>query len=262
MKKILSIGDVHGDSNWKTILFGAVSLYDEWKASGVVKEKYPIDDYDLIIFTGDYVDTRNEDITEHMILDNLNDVIFLKKAMHDKVILLWGNHDIHYINPIMRCSGYNPLMQEALGKVFTDNRRLFNVAHQVGNHLWTHAGLTSGWMYKHIPMFEDAKHRNHAAVKDMVNDPARLAEMLNVLHLNHDLSILKISASRGGDSAVPGPLWSDISEMEMMPAQGYHQIVGHSPVEMVYTKTFCDVTSVTFINTLEIGDRKPYAIEL
>ena len=87
--EVLSIGDTHGNNVLER-----------------VKELVP--KYDKIIFVGDYVDSFTLDnIT---INKNLIDLIEFKKENLDKVILLLGNHDLHYLydEMIHRCTGYRP----------------------------------------------------------------------------------------------------------------------------------------------------------
>lgn len=84
--RIRVIGDVHGKSWWKSL----------------VKD---IDEVDMIVFLGDYVDSYN--ISDEQIINNLLDIIEFKKSYEDKVILLLGNHEYNYISPyIGYCSGY------------------------------------------------------------------------------------------------------------------------------------------------------------
>ena len=54
-----------------------------------------INEHDRFIFMGDYVDSP--DIDNLSMKKNLMDIIGLKKKYPDKVVLLWGNHDIHYL---------------------------------------------------------------------------------------------------------------------------------------------------------------------
>ena len=89
--KTVSIGDTHG-----------VAVAD------VVVNI--IDRHDKFIFVGDYVDSF---IVDNISMKkNLLDIIELKKKYPEKVILLWGNHDIHYLLGNKHyCSGYRPEMQ-------------------------------------------------------------------------------------------------------------------------------------------------------
>ena len=76
MKKTIAIGDIHGRKNWKKIV-----------------EEHPDD---RIVFLGDYCDPYDQ-MRNFDVLNNLLDIIELKKKRKDDIILLLGNHDMHYI---------------------------------------------------------------------------------------------------------------------------------------------------------------------
>ena len=73
-KPTVVLGDVHGLSRWKEIV-----------------NENPDCRY---IFLGDYIDPY-EPVPRALLLDNLNEIIQLKKEQPDHVILLFGNHDLH-----------------------------------------------------------------------------------------------------------------------------------------------------------------------
>ena len=74
-KNIIVIGDVHGRTSWKQIV-----------------DKHP---GCRLVFLGDYCDPY-EKIPGEAVLENLMEIIRLKQAHPDDVILLLGNHDVHY----------------------------------------------------------------------------------------------------------------------------------------------------------------------
>lgn len=74
--KIAVIGDVHGRTNWKRIDFGS---------------------YDRVIFMGDYCDPYSYSIGSEEVYDNFLEILKLKKTEPDKFVLLFGNHDLHYL---------------------------------------------------------------------------------------------------------------------------------------------------------------------
>ena len=84
--KYIVIGDVHGRGTW------------------VSTEKYIKEGY-KIIFLGDYMDTH-DDIDTLSIHMNFLEIIRFKEDYPNDVILLVGNHDYSYLNPIGQCSGY------------------------------------------------------------------------------------------------------------------------------------------------------------
>ena len=125
--RTMSIGDLHGKDLWKQI---------------------DINNFDKVIFIGDYVDSW--DIKDEDILNNLLDLIELKKIFPNKVILLLGNHDIQYLFfPNYSCSGFRNSMLYSLEITFKENIKLFQIAFQEQNYLFTHAGISNKWLKKH-----------------------------------------------------------------------------------------------------------------
>jgi len=72
--KILTIGDLQGLPDWK---------------------KANPEDFDLIIFLGDYLDSPI--VKDKDMITNLKEIISLKKKNPEKVKLLLGNHEISYL---------------------------------------------------------------------------------------------------------------------------------------------------------------------
>jgi len=126
-QKILVIGDTHGRNEWKGFC------------------KTP-ENYDKIIFLGDYVDSFH--YSDEHIIKHLEDLITFKKKFKTKAELLYGNHDFQYfINMPFRysCSGYRMSCANKLHEIFKQNKALFKAAYQTGDTLFTHAGLTHGF---------------------------------------------------------------------------------------------------------------------
>ena len=145
--RVLSIGDIHGRDTWKFITHGSSYEFDLWRTmveAGATpddesfKDDYPFMGVDKIVFVGDYVDSFT--ITNVVIKKNLEDIVWFKKMLPDKVILLWGNHDVQYFIPNQICSGYRPEAKYDLEDIFRENRDLFQMAYHNGDYLWTHAG--------------------------------------------------------------------------------------------------------------------------
>ena len=103
MKKILTLGDIHGRDKWMFHTHGSPHEFNHWMTmveNGVPADaeefwnEMPYTQYDQIVFVGDYVDSY--DLSNVLILDNLKKILLFKKALPDKVVLLLGNHDIQY----------------------------------------------------------------------------------------------------------------------------------------------------------------------
>ena len=225
MKKtnLLAIGDLHGKSCWQSIHF---------------------DQYDKIIFLGDYVD--GFDHSDREILDNLQAVVDLKISLPQKVILLLGNHDIQYLHyPHYACSGFRPSMQKTLTAVFHRHRNFFQVAYQNDRYLFTHAGVSSGWMANFKTSLKGTLFEKElGGFKNM-------AAWFNVMEETDYRDILhQVGKKRGGTAEYGGITWAGREELCARPLMGFHQVVGHNPVHFIDVVRFDDHTSITFADVL------------
>ncbi len=202
--KIISISDIHGRPYWKEI---------------------DVNQYDKVIFVGDYVDSYDRRDVE--ILTNLEAIIELKKEYPDKVVLLLGNHDIGYmfLNEGYNCSGFRPAMQINLMPLFKLNKDLFQIAFQIGKHIWTHAGISKGWYDYNREDIE--RIASTFETKD-------LADTLNhMLHLKENRLLHQVGNYRGGSYQFGGITWADRKETKNDYLPGYFQIVGHTPCDVI-----------------------------
>lgn len=124
--KTVVIGDIHGRSVWKLIV--------------------NMENPDRVIFIGDYFDSF--DIKGEEQLNNFLDIIEYKKSSGKKVILLIGNHDHHYYPEIgdTGTSGYQSMFSYQISPVLDANREHLQVAYQMDEFLFTHAGVSSVFM--------------------------------------------------------------------------------------------------------------------
>jgi len=232
--KFLSIGDIHGLDVWK-------GFEDIPQLLGGIFSP----DYDKYIFVGDYVDSFKK--SNQQILDNLLNIINFKRRYPQHVILLWGNHDIQYLTSYKEhgCSGFRPEAYYDLHEVFRTNRKLFQLAYQHENYLWTHAGIHKGWYEYEFPY----KAKN-------------IAQDLNQAFEEGVSSIFDVGMHRGGFKRVGGPLWACRKETWKKPLEGYHQIVGHTRNDKLLTNKINENTSITYIDFLEDDNINPYILEI
>lgn len=209
MNKTLIIPDVHGRTFWRD----------------AVAEK----SYEHIIFLGDYLDPYpHEGITQRQAYEGLLDIIGLKYQQPKRVVLLLGNHDMHYYSVSFRRmaqgSRYNANYAWKYKKCFAQHRDLFQLAYEEEHngirYLFTHAGVTQGWYEQY---------------QNMIGE-------LNATALNHLLDSLqgikalaKISFFRAGDSMWGSCIWTDIAEMAVSkPFDNIFQVFGHSQSDKPY----------------------------
>ena len=73
---IVVIGDIHGRDTWKDIVKRHPNAYK-------------------FVFVGDFFDSFK--LSVEVMLNNFKEISDFKKENPDKVILLCGNHDFHYL---------------------------------------------------------------------------------------------------------------------------------------------------------------------
>ncbi|HEY2582106.1 MAG TPA: metallophosphoesterase [Mucilaginibacter sp.] len=201
MKHIV-LGDLYGRNCWREI---------------------DIKRYDKMVFLGDYVDSFT--LSNDIIYENIDDIINLKKESPDEVVLLIGNHDAQYMYfPNYQCSGFRAAMRSELTSLFNDNKDLFQIAYQRGNCLFTHAGITNSWYreFFRIPILEEIKETEDT-----------LADILNKVDQTRFRYMLYTAGYFGGGEGNGSVTWADKKETAIDMLAGYHQIVGHTPVERV-----------------------------
>lgn len=194
--------------------------------------------YDEVVFLGDYVDDWSASPEASWNL--LNSLIEWKKAEPEKVILLWGNHDLsEYMPEIFRCAGFNQRTSNLVREVFRNNDNLFQIAYSWNRILFTHAGLTDSFA-KQLEI-DDFQNGWSNIVANELNILLNTEEKRNML--------AQVGQARGGAS-VPSVMWADKIELEEDPCSDFIQVVGHTPVEDITTCTigeanliFCDTFS-------------------
>lgn len=202
-KRILVIPDVHGRDFWKRAVEDTSC--------------------ERIVFLGDYVDPyKREGIDGGMALGVFFDVLELKKRCPDRVVLLLGNHDLHYLSAHFRAlacgTRYDEDLADILSNLMNVHRDDFCLAHEETvngkRFLFTHAGVTSSWYQRH-----------YMAIR------ALNAEHLNGLLLTAEgvAALAEVGRFRGGAAPSGSMVWADSDEMRSSrPFPDVYQIFGHS----------------------------------
>jgi len=128
--KLVALGDTHGRVLWKEI---------------ITKEEATAD---KIIFIGDYFDTHGGGISGNKQLVNFKDILAFKRANPEKVVMLTGNHDFHYMRGIGENysgyqAGYAIDFAEAIHDALSDDS--LQMCYKHDNFVFTHAGITKTW---------------------------------------------------------------------------------------------------------------------
>lgn len=183
--KILIIPDVHGRDFWE-------------------EPCSHIDEFDKVIFLGDYHDPYrfqvSQDKSRHQLRDKL--VPFVNEHK-DKVVCLTGNHDGNYVIGAMadRMDMFHS----------TEIRNLLNqmdlkLAYMVDGYLFTHAGVLPAWLAY-----------NKLTLEDVLNDNVPVE------------ALIQVSPRRGGTDPCGSCIWGDVREYDMnQKLEHIYQIFGHT----------------------------------
>ena len=272
----MSIGDIHGNEKWKLAIFKTFAKYEKWRKAvddpkrdlqSLQAEHPTLYAMDKIIFVGDYVDSFTA--SNVVMKNNLENLVHLKKTLPDKIVLLLGNHDLQYIVEGNYCTGYRPEMWLDFREIFSKNIDCFqfayghesNIGERCKNTLWTHAGVTEGWLeslkqiidspnFKYFSEFENWKSMK---VEDLLNKA-----------LEYRLPVLfTVDANSGGSAKYAGPLWVRPKSLTKNAITGFDQVVGHTPMETIKVEaiinstetTYSDqIESIFYIDCLDLGD--------
>lgn len=206
--KILIVPDVHGRKFWR-------------------KAKEVIDDYDRIIFLGDYLDPySDEGINPDMAYTEFMEIIRFKLSYPKKVILLLGNHDLHYYLPgFIPSTRYNYLKAGIYHDAFKENKDLFTCFKQITSYgikfLFSHAGINKDWLtYNKLTLSKLLK--------------MSMDELLDQKEYRRGGILEQVPWCRGGDGPHGSPVWADITECRdggMSKFSKVFQIAGHSRVK-------------------------------
>ena len=221
--QILVIPDVHGRSFWKNAVAQNTDI--------------------PIIFLGDYLDPyAHENISQEEALANFKEIIAFKQANKDRVTLLIGNHEIHYIDTFYKFGRKDTIRAEEMHKLILDNLSLFSIAsHKEINGktlLFTHAGLVEPWWKKHFPNTPTDAN----CICNALNEKMKSMDTFGTFI---DNAIMDVTKLRGGDAEAGSCLWADLDEHYNRPDyfHGIYQVFGHTQQKKkaVIKKTFADL---------------------
>jgi hydrogenase maturation factor len=228
--KLVAIGDIHGRNIWKQI---------------IAQEQ----DADEFVFVGDYFDSFTIKGPDQ--INNFLDIIEFKEQSKIPVTLLIGNHDHHYYPGVddSGTSGYQILLAPSIKHVVGDNKQYLQAAYQVGEFVFTHAGLSSEWLDDTI---EDWNVDN---VVEKVNDLFQYQPGKIAYRSYKQVGDQVYGAQGYGNEAFQGPIW--IRPAALMNAnkktlrKKIIQVVGHTPQDNIDIEGKATGGRYYFIDTLE-----------
>ena len=180
--EILVIPDLHLREFWKSVV-------ERWSGP--------------IIFMGDYVDPYSyewdEDEQRPHPVDYLLDILNFKDYNQDRVTLLLGNHDHHYLYEGYNGSRLDSSNWETLHQIYNEDKEFFQIAKQVDDTLFTHAGISKDWLKRH----------------DLKLPETNADVYLNEIYKASPEIFWEMSWERGGWHQTGSPIWHDVREMDV-----------------------------------------------
>lgn len=210
------IPDIHGREFWQDVVKGR--------------------EEEEIIFLGDYLDpyryeeqfSKKTDEEIHKgVIDNFKKIIEFKKSHPKNVILLLGNHDLHY-TCIDKAGRYDYLNAGEISNLFTNNWGLFQMAYEktIGRKrfIFSHAGISKDWLTSHGLTLKGWTEKN---IVDWVNNAYLTKNGRFFASLND------VSNYRGGYNWFGSMVWADFQEYigEEDGLIGDYQVFGHTQLK-------------------------------
>ena len=248
MSELLVLPDIHGRVFWK-------------------RPCEDIDRFKRVVFLGDYADPYIfEEITPADALDNLKEIIELKEAYPDKVILLLGNHDMPYFSDDYLGlhwghSRHSKRFHDAFHELFNQYKSLFQLAYVEDDVLFTHAGVDSRWLETVVGCQSDDIHQICDALNHILDKEGGMKDLF------------KVSWERGGWDEAASCIWADVSDIMkdvesakapdavVKPIHRIKQVFGHTL--QAYEDRNGDVhmkDAVEFDNCKMLDNAQPYIL--
>jgi len=199
--KIVAMGDTHGRSIWKEIIEKEI-------------------DADKIIFNGDYFDSR-ERISPEEQIKNFKEILDFKRSNPDKVVLIIGNHDFHYMDGVRETySNYQHHEAEEINKVIQDalSDKSLQMCFVHDKYVFTHAGVTNMWCITH----------------NVNRLPEKLEDSINDLFYSNKIPFyfqMGENYSQSGNDITQSPIWVRIPSLLSDGLDGFTFVVGHSTLK-------------------------------
>lgn len=200
------------------------------------------------IFLGDYLDPY-DDIDDAKVFEGLEDIVAFKKAYPDRVKLLFGNHDLHYLSDdYIKGSRYDERNASRNKEFFLKNADCFQIAYETTvngmRYLFSHAGVGRMWIK------EFAHLRDEEITAEWLNRCMNSNDFMDALN--------QVSAERGGTDPYGSMIWADVQEqlyshnvmMSIVQIFGHTSL--HNPLN-IQNRIYCLDCARAFYLNLEDG---------
>lgn len=244
--KICVIGDIHGRSNW---------------------QKIDLEQYDKVVFMGDYFDPYAYNISYDDRWDNFQKILELKKKDPFKVILLFGNHDFHYLPNIReKYSRYDNTMAldpkfrvgETFEKLLHDDVLLLGYTVPGTRLFFSHATISIPWYNRFIlgKTKSEIEEAPVLAVPDLEEARVRLEVVMNRIPIESYAFTDAYWDVYGYDPS-NSPLWwrcmnqyGDGLQVENI-LKGLIQVNGHTQMRELRSQYIGEDSAVVLVDILE-----------
>lgn len=226
----------------KLIICGDIHCRDFYKPVLEVKDT-------PIVFLGDYLDPYpDEGCSFEDGFANLEEIIDFAKN-NSNVTLLAGNHCLHYIWEDYGCSRFNKKFYNDAHALFRENLELFKPFKQFDEVIFSHAGISKGWIDINkqegfIPKNVDLNGLLDWIDSEWNKECSYEGLIKKMWYTNFRSTIFDIGYIRGGEAPYGGPFWCDISEM--LNPLPIIQIFGHTQLQ--HKGTFINVSTIRNTN--------------
>ena len=205
--RILVISDIHGMIFWKEVV-----------------ERAKQDD--KIIFLGDYFDKRGSGPYAESQTDNFLEICALSRD-NPNIHMLLGNHDFQYTDfAISHTTSYDKRRSKSYNKALMDNLDLLNIVYIENNRekpvIFSHAGVSQNFM-----------NACQISSVDKINNKFKTYPWKFDFITCFGGEI----ANNFGDNVWQTPLWIRPDSLIEGAVASYDQVVGHTQVEEIETRT-------------------------
>ena len=215
--KLLIIPDIHGRDFW-------------------MEPCSHIDEFDKVIFLGDYHDPYLFQVSQDKFRHRLRDQLVPFVTEHkDKVVCLMGNHDGNYIIGEMadRMDIFHRVEIRNLLKQMD-----LKLAYMVDGYLFTHSGVLPAWL-----------DYNKLTLEDVLNNNVPVD------------ALTQVSPRRRGTSPCGSCIWGDVREYDMnQKLENTYQIFGHTQLisPIIAPHWACLDCRMAFVLDTEIKELERY----
>ena len=160
-------------------------------------------------------------------IEIFKEILALKQAEPNKFILLFGNHDFHYIRNIGEdYSGYQYGLAHDIGEVihYAIDNDLVQMCHLQGEFFFSHAGLTKTWCEKYLGTRTPNLDVLEQDVNDLFKYQPKCFTFMNNVGENMDMT---------GDDVTQSPIWVRPMSLKKDMVDGIRCVVGHTQVRQL-----------------------------